>query len=676
MQQFNLRISRFIPQRIIPAEILLVTLAVGVGVSTGLGAVLFIKLLAQINSLSLSLQTALGSTAGLLVGMALAGLIVGFMVERWAVEAKGHGVPEVMEAVAVRGGRIRPRVAAIKVLASSITIGAGGSAGREGPIVQVGSTIGSSVAQWLRLPGEHVQTLVACGAAAGIAATFNAPIAGSIFALEVILGRFTIRHFGLVVLASVSGSVVSRIFLSDQPAFTVPAYPLNNLGELFVYFVLAVLSSILAVIIIRLLYAAEGIFDEWRISLTIKAALGMATTGTLALLLPEREILGPGLHLIGETISNEFDLPLGLMFALLGLKLLATVATLGTGNSGGVFAPSLFMGATLGGIVGTIGQMLWPEVVIHPGAYAIVGMAATFSGAARAPITAVLIVFEMSGDYKLILPLMMATVVSTLIAEKLFEESIYTLKLKLKGIQLQNGRDEDILGGLLVREVMNEAFESVTDTMTLAELSYRFSHSHHHGFPVLNKAERLVGIVTLSDMEEAIADNWPPETAVTAVCTPRHNLIIAHPDQTIGEALRQMGGIGLGRIPVVSRQEPDKIVGIIRRADIVNAYNVGLTRRAIVQQRIQQKQVQNLDGTEFIDLTIRPGDIACGQTIQALARCLPHDCVLVSVRRNGRLLIPHGDTQLQGDDQITAFLAHHERDTFITCLRGQVVISN
>ena len=216
MQQFNLRISRFIPQRIIPAEILLVTLAVGVGVSTGLGAVLFIKLLAQINSLSLSLQTALGSTAGLLVGMALAGLIVGFMVERWAVEAKGHGVPEVMEAVAVRGGRIRPRVAAIKVLASSITIGAGGSAGREGPIVQVGSTIGSSVAQWLRLPGEHVQTLVACGAAAGIAATFNAPIAGSIFALEVILGRFTIRHFGLVVLASVSGSVVSRIFLSDQ----------------------------------------------------------------------------------------------------------------------------------------------------------------------------------------------------------------------------------------------------------------------------------------------------------------------------------------------------------------------------------------------------------------------------------------------------------------------------
>ena len=670
MQQFNLRISRFVPQRIIPAEILLVTLAVGVGTSTGLGAVLFIKLLAQINSWSLALQTTLGSTVGLLVGMAIAGLIVGFMVERWAVEAKGHGVPEVMEAVAVRGGRIRPRVAAIKVLASSITIGAGGSAGREGPIVQVGSTIGSSVAQWLRLPGEHVQTLVACGAAAGIAATFNAPIAGSIFALEVILGRFTIRHFGLVVLGSVSGSVVSRIFLSDQPAFTVPAYPLNNLAELAVYFVLAVLSAMLAVVIIRLLYAAEGIFDEWRISLALKAALGMVTTGLLALLLPGREILGPGLHLIGETISNEFDLPLGLMVALLGLKLLATIATLGTGNSGGVFAPSLFMGATLGGIVGTIGQMLWPGVVIHPGAYAIVGMAATFSGAARAPITAVLIVFEMSGDYKLILPLMMATVVSTLIAEKLFEESIYTLKLKLKGIQLQNGRDEDILGGLLVREVMNEQFETVPDTITLSELSHRFSDSHHHGFPILDKMERLVGIVTLSDMEEAIADNWLPETAVTAVCTPRRNLIIAYPDQTIGEALRQMGGIGLGRIPVVSREEPDKLVGIIRRGDIVNAYNVGLTRRAIVQQRIQQKQVQNLDGTEFIDLTIHPGDIACGQTIQSLARCLPHDCVLVSVRRNGRLLIPHGDTQLQGGDQITAFLAHHERDAFVTCLRG------
>lgn len=674
MQQFNVRFSRFIPQRIIPAEIVLVTLAVGVGVSTGLGAVLFIKLLAQINALSAALQSRLGSTTGLLVGMAAAGLIVGYMVERWAVEAKGHGVPEVMEAVAVRGGRIRPRVAAIKVLASSITIGAGGSAGREGPIVQVGSTIGSTVAQWLRLPGEHVQTLVACGAAAGIAATFNAPIAGSIFALEVILGRFTIRHFGLVVLGSVSGSVVSRIFLSDQPAFSVPAYPLNNLGELFVYFVLAVLSAFLAVIIIRLLYAAEGVFDHWRVPLALKAGLGMVATGLMALVLPGREVLGPGLHLIGETISNEFNLPLGLMFALLGLKLLATIATLGTGNSGGVFAPSLFMGATLGGIVGTVGQMLWPEVVLHPGAYAIVGMAATFSGAARAPITAVLIVFEMSGDYKLILPLMMATVVSTLIAEKLFAESIYTLKLKLKGIQLQNGRDEDILGGLLVSEVMNEDIESIPDTVTLAELSRRFSHSHHHGFPVLDKADRLVGIVTLSDMEKAIAEQWPPDTLVTAVCTPRNDLIIAYLDQTIGEALRQMGGIGLGRIPVVSRQEPDKLLGIIRRGDIVNAYNVGLTRRAIVQQRVQQKQVQNLDGTEFIDLTIHPGDVACGQTIQALARCFPHECVLVSIRRNGRLLIPHGDTQLQSGDQITAFLAHHERDTFLACLRGQVEV--
>ena len=200
--------ANFVERVTIPEEIVVVTTALVVGIGTGLGAVIFIWLLQQIGAVAAFVVANVGLIAGTLVTMAVAGVLVGFMIDRWASEAKGHGVPEVMEAIAIRGGRIRPRVAAVKVLASSLTIGAGGSAGREGPIVQVGSALGSTVGQLLRFSEERVRTLVACGAAAGIAATFNAPIAGTIFAMEVILGRFTVRYFGAVVISAVAASTV------------------------------------------------------------------------------------------------------------------------------------------------------------------------------------------------------------------------------------------------------------------------------------------------------------------------------------------------------------------------------------------------------------------------------------------------------------------------------------
>jgi CIC family chloride channel protein len=370
-----------------PDSLVLVVTALFVGVGTGLGAVVFVWALQEVGGFVTWLQNEIGDIIGLLVAMGLAGLLVGYMVDRWAKEAKGHGVPEVMEAIALRNGRIRPRVAALKVLASSLTIGTGGSAGREGPIVQVGSALGSTLGQLFHFSAERVKTLVACGAAAGIAATFNAPIAGSIFALEVILGRFTVRYFGAVVISSVSASIIARIYLSDKPAFDVPAYPFQP-SELPLYALLGVLAALVAVLFIRLLYWFENLFDEWSWHPALKGAIGMLLTAAVALTLPGREILGPGLHFIGETIAEDISLSVGLMLALLLLKLLATCFTLGSGNSGGVFAPGLFMGALVGGILGTIAHGLWPDLARNPGAYAIVGMAAVFSSAARAPITA------------------------------------------------------------------------------------------------------------------------------------------------------------------------------------------------------------------------------------------------------------------------------------------------
>ncbi|MBI3960040.1 MAG: chloride channel protein [Chloroflexi bacterium] len=658
-----------------PEELILFGTAILVGLGTGLGAVAFIWLLGQIGGLTQWMQSLLGSVAGLLLAMSIAGLIVGYVIDRWASEAKGHGVPEVMEAVALRGGHIRPRVAVLKVLASSITIGTGGSAGREGPIVQVGAALGSTVGQLFHFSGDRVRTLVACGAAAGIAATFNAPIAGAIFAQEVILNNFTARYFGMVVISGVAASIVSRALLGDKPAFLVPAYPMNHLAELAVYVVLGLLAACVAVLFIRVLYKFEESFDSRPLPLYVRTTVGMVLTGLVALLLPGREVLGPGLHMIGEAIAGDFNMGLGLMAALLLLKMLATSFTLGAGNSGGVFAPSLFMGAILGGIVGQVAHDLWPGIVTNPGAYAIVGMAAVFAGAARAPITAVLIVFEMSGDYKLILPLMLATVISTFLAEAIFKESIYTLKLRMKGVHLQGGRDVDIMQGVSVTEVMGRDLHTISDSATLTQLSDTFSQTRSHGLLVLDPAGKLWGIITVTDLDRAVAEKMPRATPVSHIGTPFERLAVAYPDETIGDALARMSVRGFGRLPVVARQDRGQLLGIIRRADIIKAYNVGLARRAELQHRTQRTQLRNLDGTEFVEVVLGADDSAIGKSIQEISGALPQDAILVSIRRNGRVLIPHGTSRFEAGDLVTAFIHTQDIDALVTALRQQTQLA-
>ncbi len=661
--------QRAIFERVRSPETLLIGSAILVGAVTGLSAIIFIWLLAQIGSLSRWVEANAGGVLSVLLFMAAAGAIVGFLIDRWAKEAKGHGVPEVMEAIALRGGRIRAPVAAIKVLASSITIGAGGSAGREGPIVQVGSALGSVIGQRFQFSEERIRTLVACGSAAGIAATFNAPIAGAIFALEVILGRFTVRYFGAVVISAVSASVVARQFLGNDFTFAVPSYQMNHLAEIPVYIVLGVLSALWAVLFIRVLYKTEGLFDHWRVPLPLKTAIGMVLTGLVALFITDRAVLGPGLELIEDAIAKDVNFTIQILGALLILKLLATTFTLGSGNSGGVFAPSLFMGAVLGGIVGTVANMFWPEVVVHPGAYALVGMAAVFSGAARAPITAVLIVFEMSGDYQLILPLMLATVLSTLLAELLFKDSIYTLKLTLKGIRLERGRDEDILQGVSVEDVMVKKPLTIQADAPVSELLDLLTRTHHHGLPVLDADNQLWGIVTVADLDPIQANAVDIETmTVGDIATPGAQLVVCYSDESIGQVLRQMSRRGFGRMPVVSRENRSQLEGFINRETIIKAYDVGLIRRANLQNKTQQMQLKNLDGTEFMEFRLTSEQAAVGKTIQQLAPNLPHECVLVSIRRNGRLLIPHGDTVLMAGDQITAFVDADQRDSLQACL--------
>jgi len=549
------------------------TLAVTVGIVAGLGAVAFRWLIGFFHESffdrGAEVLGFLGEYYVILLPV-LGGLIIGLLIHfSGAKETKGHGVPEVMEAVTSAGGRIRARVAAVKIFASSICIGSGGSAGREGPIVQIGSTIGSILGQRFHLSQEWIKSLVACGAAAGISATFNAPIAGVFFAHEVILGRIFTRHFGFVVMSSVVASVIAHAFLGDLQSLSVPSYTLNSPWELGLYFILGAACALIAVVFIRTLYKTEDIFDAARIPEYVKPALGGIAIGLIGLYNPY--LFGVGYGGVEQALLGEIGLIT--LVALLLLKVLATSFTLGSGGSGGIFAPSLFMGAMFGGIFGNIANRLLPGVVAPSGAYALVGMAAVFSAAARAPITAIIILFEMTRDYAIILPLMLAVVVSTLIAHRLSPDGIYTLKLKRRGISFRPQEETDLLERVSVEEVMTRDFPTVSPEMTLAQIANRFVKSKHHGFPVVDKDGNLRGMVTLADVEAKMSSK---ELTVADISTT--HLITAYPDETLHDVVHRLGTSEVGRIPVVDRKDPSRLLGVLRRYDIVKAYAKAISK--------------------------------------------------------------------------------------------------
>ena len=615
----------------------MIALAVVVGVTTGFGAVGFRKLIGLFHTAFYSEGVGLfpeGFTwLGLILAPMVGGLLVGLLVYRFAREAKGHGVPEVMEAMTLRGGRIRPVVVLVKTLASSICLGSGGSAGREGPIVQIGSALGSSVGQFLRLTDRRVRNLVMCGAAAGIAATFNTPIAGVFFALEVIAGEFSLRSFSPVVVASVLATMVGTHYLGDEPAFRVPEYALVHPWELILYLVLGVACALVATGFIRTLHFSETFFEQRvRVPEYIKPVLGGLGIGVGGLLLPQ--ILGVGYGTIDVALWGQ--IPLMIMVALIVAKILATSLTLGSGGSGGVFAPSLFIGAMLGGAFGTVAHGLWPGWTGPPGAYALVGMAALFAATGRAPITAIIILFEMTRDYHIMLPLMFAVAVATSLAGWLSRESIYSIKLKSRGIDLHPKGQNERLAGITVGEAMKpvERLTTVSPEMSIEALAGLFRETFHHGYAVVDDRSRLVGVVTLNDLEIVIRTKQTAGKTVRDVCTT--NLVTAFSDETLEDVLPCFGVVDVGRIPVVARADPKRLVGMLRWSDTVRSYSQVLL------------DLEYEPGTTLIRCDIHAGDPVVGRSLADLA--LPQDYVIHYIQRDKHLLVPRGRTVVEAGD--------------------------
>lgn len=507
---------------------------------------------------------------------AIGGLIVGPIVYFFAREAKGHGVPEVMYAVALKQGIIRKRIVFVKSLVSAVCIGTGGSVGREGPIVQIGSAVGSTLGQLFNVSSNRMRTLVGCGAAAGIAATFNAPIAGSIFALEIILGEFEIASFSPIIISAVSATAISRHYLGNIPAFILPHYVLHNVLEFPLYALLGVVCAFVALGFTLFLYRAEDFWDAIKFPEYLKAVVGGLMIGAMGLVFPQ--ILGVGYGAIDLALTIK--LSWWFMGLLVLCKILATSITIGSGGSGGIFAPSLFMGAMAGGAFGSVANYLFPSVAVSAGAYAVVGMGAVVAATTHGPLQAILIIFEMTGDYKIILPLMVTCIISCLIAGRLCGESIYTFKLIRRGINIKRGKELNILSSMPVKNVMYHTVEMVPQDMPLEEFAEKLPRSRSNNFVVVNSKEEIAGVLTFLDYYDKLFNNeLKDHMKVKDIMTP--DVVTVTIEDNLDTALEKIAARDYSILPVVSPDEPRKMLGILTRRDILEAYDQAVIKKAI-----------------------------------------------------------------------------------------------
>ena len=549
----------------------LILSAVAVGVLAGSGAVALEFALRGAGALFLgATEPTTTSYLRVLVAPAIGGLLVGPMITRFASEAKGHGVPEVMEAVALRGGRIRGRVAVIKTVASALTIGSGGSAGREGPIVQVGSALGSQVGRILRMSEERVRTLVACGAAGGIAAAFNAPLAGVFFALEVILQRFTTTGFGTVVISAVTSAVIWRTAFGNSPVLDVPLFGLRHPVELLFYVGLGLAAALVAVAFVRVLYWSEDRFDALPVPEALKPAVGGLALGGFGVLtilvIGQPLIFGNGLLGIDRALAN--DLVWWALLLLVPGKIVATSLTLGSGASGGVFAPSLFMGAMLGGAVGQGVNALFPEASAQPGAYAMVGMAAVFSGAAQAPISAILILFEMTNDYRIILPLMLACIVATAAYSALQRDSIYLVKIRRKGLRLSEGRERHLLERTPVARAILDDFTALQLPAELSSVHGQMQDAGLEWLICVDEDGRFRGLLSFDRVERALEDGKVSDLEEIV----DDDVLPVIPTESLDDAFRKIAPRDLSILPVIGDLASREVIGIVSRDSLTGAY--------------------------------------------------------------------------------------------------------
>ncbi|ATU07572.1 chloride channel protein [Methanohalophilus portucalensis] len=502
---------------------------------------------------------------------AAGGLCVGLISHQFMKKSR-CGVAEVVEATALQGGKIQSKFAFYEVFLSMISICTGGSVGKEAPGILAGTGVGATVANRLKSPDHRFRILIACGASGGIAAAFHAPLAGVVFVVEVILGELQARTLIPVVLSSVFSTLVTDIIFGIQP-IQVSYYGMESpFREPILYIIMGVLAGIVAAIFIKCTYLTQDSFEKLPIKPYLKPALGGLVVGCIGYFYPQ--IFGIGYDVIKQSLNNE--LAMQMLLILLVLKIVAFAFTVGSGGSGGAIVPSLFAGSMLGGGFGNLVNYIFPLYTAPAGAYALVGMGAVFAGVVRAPLTAMLILFELTRDYSLILPLMLTCVISNVISTHLHEESIYTELLRRRGHVIRAGTKINLMESLTVRDNMVRDVLVLNVRDTTANLLNLMQKSKHAGFPVLDNQGKLAGIVTLHDMRDKVKQG-ELEKPVIQIMT--EDVATAYPDESLDIVLKRLAAHDVGRLPVVSRNDGISLIGIITRSDIVKSYDREIVNR-------------------------------------------------------------------------------------------------
>ncbi|MGH9713503.1 MAG: chloride channel protein [Candidatus Acidiferrales bacterium] len=508
----------------------------------------------------------------------IGGLIVGFMAKYGSEKIRGHGIPEAMEAVLVSRSRIEAKVAILKPLSAAIAIGTGGPFGAEGPIIQTGGAFGSLIGQFISTTAAERKVLLACGAGAGMAATFNTPIAGVILAIELLLFEFRSRSFIPLVIASTLATSVRAVLLGQHSMFTMGNVDFDVIRGLPFYLVLGLLCGVAAIGFTKALYWVEDQFDRLPIDDLWHPAIGALGLGIIGFFVPR--VLGVGYDTISDILNNNLALKLLLLIAV--FKSLALMISLGSGTSGGLLAPMFMSSAALGGAFAMVVNMIFPAVHLSPGAYALVAMAAVFGAASRATFAFIVFAFEITRDYNAILPLMLGCVIADLIALRYLPSSIMTEKLARRGLRVPEEYEAGVLKVVRVSEVMRKDVRPVSATMTVAELAERMAgcgpaedgaesaFNRMQGLPITGEDGRLVGVVTQGDLLRALEAD--PQGKMSVLEAGSNEPIVAFPDELAFEALLRMLQNNIGRLPVVSRENPREMVGFLNRAGILSAW--------------------------------------------------------------------------------------------------------
>lgn len=506
------------------------------------------------------------------------GLIVGLLVRYTMPGQEAQGVAHVMESAALRGGRMPLRTGLMTAAISATSLGFGASTGREGPAVHLGATLGSAVARPLRLSRALSRTLLGCGIAAAVAASFNAPIAGVFFALEVVVGHYALSAFAPIVLASVVGTVVSRQVYGDFPAFVLPDVlgPIS-IWEFPAFALLGLVSAGVAFLFMWSVMTAGRVVKRMSLPLVLRPAMAGLLIGITALWLPH--ILGVGYEATDMALKEQ--LALWLMIVLIGAKIAATAICLGCGFGGGVFSPSLFVGAMTGGAFGIIAAAAFPALASGTGAYTLVGMGAVAGAVLGAPISTILIVFEMTGDYTLTIAVMVAVVISVTLLEQTLGRSLFVWQLSARGVNLRQGREVGLLSRILVSDVMKRDYVTVPPEADLTTVIESLRTASYGEVFVVDDGGRLVGILTLADIAHLPDRN--PDEPLTAGEAARTDPPLLEASEDVRAAMRLMDNAAESHIPVVESRKGRRVVGFVHEHDVLHAYH-----RAILEARAEE----------------------------------------------------------------------------------------